>query len=593
MVKELVTQCKPDEIALKSFFLGPQSENAIWMQSSINELLVRWFEWRQGRFVEDGRAISAKDQVTSEFKASRNFMSEVIAELTTRFEAEIPKYSPRYAGHMFSEIAIPALMGHLIALLHNPNLMSGESARVGFHVENEAIDALIKMVGYESGRATGHFTSGGTIANFEAVTRARARIALWMAMGCAVAELNGKNPAPCVDAVMGWNRYEALLDTLKVQDSQWQSRLDSWNFELVGFHKFALRILDRFGISVEHPVLLVPAHRHYSWTKAAALFGFGDETMKLVHLDEHGRMDVNHLRQRISVAFESQHPLMMIVSVAGTNELGVMDPVDEVNAVCAESGAVWHHLDAAYGGFYAVLRDLDGEPSREIPSAAFKRAICHFHGADSITMDPHNLGYVPYAAGVFMVRDSRDYDLRAISAPYIQYEIQDRCPVTLEGSRPATSAAAVWMVSKTMPLNAQGFGRILLRNFRARFELEDALKSMAVPVRIVRTSDSNVLCFAVAAEGEALSVVNQRTNTIYHALAHPEARFFVSKTTISWQHAAALCERFAGSWGAQCDTGVIVLIRTCLMNPFFTSTETTVHYARELAHEIETLAMAQ
>jgi glutamate/tyrosine decarboxylase-like PLP-dependent enzyme len=386
---------------------------------------------------------------------------------------------------------------------------------------------------------------------------------------------------------MGWARFDQMLQRLKSKDSQWPSRLNSWHFELIGFHKFASRCLETFGMNIEHPVMLVPAHRHYCWQKAAALFGFGDETMKIVHLDEQGRLDVAHLRQRLLSARQSHHPVMMVVSVAGTTEMGAMDPVADVSATCKSIGVIWHHLDAAYGGFFASLRDVEAAENSHGMSDDFLGGVRSFCLADSITIDPHKLGYVPYAAGVFLLRDGRDYDLHSIDAPYIQYDAADRGPVTIEGSRPATGAAATWMLAKTMPLNAGGFGRILLRHFMARRVLEDALCASTLPIRVVKTSESNVLCFVVAAEGESLSVVNQRSHELYRALSGPDARFFVSKTTIFWQNASALCERFSGSWGAQCDTGSIVLLRMCLMNPFFTSSETLVAYSREFVREIE------
>ena len=193
--------CKPEDIALKSLFLGPQSENALWMQSSVTDLLVRWFDWRQARHVEDGRAISGHDQATMEFKKQRKMTSEVLNELSMRFEGEVPKYSPRYAGHMFSEVALPAMLGHIAALLHNPNIISRESARVGVQVEDEAIAELLKMVGYKVEASTGHFTSGGTVANFESVARARARVALWMAVGASFSDLTQLVPDLCRDAV--------------------------------------------------------------------------------------------------------------------------------------------------------------------------------------------------------------------------------------------------------------------------------------------------------------------------------------------------------------------------------------------------------
>ena len=90
-------------------------------------------------------------------------------------EAETPKYTPRYMGHMVSELSLPAIFGHFATLLHNPNITSREAAKVGSVLEAEAVAMLATMVGYGKS-ARGHFTCGGTIANFEAIWRARFRL---------------------------------------------------------------------------------------------------------------------------------------------------------------------------------------------------------------------------------------------------------------------------------------------------------------------------------------------------------------------------------------------------------------------------------
>jgi glutamate/tyrosine decarboxylase-like PLP-dependent enzyme len=253
--------------------------------------------------------------------------------------------------------------------------------------------------------------------------------------------------------------------------------------------------------------------------------------------------------------------------------------------VARDFGSIWHHIDAAYGGFFATLsRDVDPELSEDLLEAV--KAFAH---SDSLTIDPHKLGYVPYSAGGIMVAQKRDYDLRSIVAPYIQYAGVDRGPMTLEGSRPATGAAATWMVARTIGLTHDGFGRILGRNFQARRILERELLKLKLPIRIVRTTDSNILCFVIAQEGEALSVVNNRTRDLHHKLSQGSSQFIVSKTTIPWEHYTALCTKFTDSWKAKRDEDDIVLIRMCLMNPFFTSKETTVSYPEALAHDIEKL----
>ena len=146
------------------------------------------------------------------------------------------------------------------------------------------------------------------------------------------------------------------------------------------------------------------------------------------------------------------------------------------------------------------------------------------------------------------------------------------------------------MLAKTLGFTPTGLGRVIERNFDARNLLADELQKIKIPVRIVQMIASNVLCFVLAREGESLSTVNARTRMLYENLSRPDSKFVVSKTTITWQHYGDLCERFTGSWGAYADVREVVLIRMCLMNPFFTSKEMSLSYPEAFAHEVEMVA---
>src|SRR5690554_4763622 len=142
--------CSPEDIALKSYFLGPQAENAPWIDEMVSHIFKQWFDWRRSMYESDGRAISEADQNSELFRQHiKEFKSE-IDELLMRFNSEVPSYSPRYIGHMISEVSMPALMGHILTLLYNPNNISGEVSRVGLEIEQNAIGALISMVGFDA-----------------------------------------------------------------------------------------------------------------------------------------------------------------------------------------------------------------------------------------------------------------------------------------------------------------------------------------------------------------------------------------------------------------------------------------------------------
>ena len=58
--------------------------------------------------------------------------------------------------------------------------------------------------------------------------------------------------------------------------------------------------------------------------------------------------------------------------------------------------------------------------------------------ANSITVDPHKLGYVPYASGAFLAASPREYYVTPFDAPYLRFKQKEYSGTqTLEGSRAA------------------------------------------------------------------------------------------------------------------------------------------------------------
>lgn len=510
--EQVRTRCANEEIGLKSFFLGPQAENSDWVQYQVHHIFKSWFDWRRKFQVGDGPAISKSDQEVYEFKNQQLYTEELLTGLAKRFESELPKFSPRYIGHMFSEISLPALFGHILTVLHNPNNISAESAPVGVEIENEAIQELAKMMGYE--KAYGHFTSGGTVANYEMLFRARAKV-------------------------------------------------------------------EHLGHSMDSAVLLVPAHKHYSWVKGAYVFGI--RNFWTIPLDEDGHLDTEALAVLIEKANLENRAIIAVVSVLGTTEMGLLDPIHKVQAVLDGNQTlgqpIWHHIDAAYGAFFRTLIGEDPEIQSVLGESAVA-ALKAVARANSMTLDPHKLGYVPYASGVFMCRDREDYTRVAFGAPYVNFSEQsDKGLFTLEGSRSATGAAATWMTARAVGFDQKGYGRIISRTIRIRRDLEDALSALE-GVRVAPRAETNLLCFALAHTGDSIEVSNERANRFYRKMNQSNSPFYVSKTKLSLDEEAAYA-KYVRKWLASLGLEVrpdekskeIVLIRLTLMNPFIDSRE--------------------
>ncbi len=552
--------CRPEELSLKSFFVGPQAENAEVLVDEVLNVLQSWILWRKSCYPEDGDAISVQDRDNPEFQRRIMKMRENVRMLLNNFSEEIPKFSPRYLGHMFSEISMPAIIGNFIALLHNPNNVSRESSRVGVDIEAKAIRYLGQMVGYSTS-AVGHFTSGGTVANFEAVYRAKNRLIKNLFS-------NQNNSLPLLEAF--------YTSSLGASQHSRESVLDRGALEIYQ------HINAKYNVQFEGPVILVPDSKHYSWVKAAALFGFGRNNLVCVDLNKYGQMCVKSLRSKIDTCLKNNKPVMCITSIFGTTELGTLDPVDQINKVICHYRKMynfnfWHHVDAAYGGFFATLR---GSPF----CTSLESSLIHaLRRTTSITIDPHKLGYVPYSAGAFICNNPTDYFLHEVSAPYVDFELnRDLGPYTIEGSRSATGATALLLTAECIGLDKEGYGQILERTVRVAHKIRKLCVAKSLPVLFVKTVGTNIIGFAIGCPCDSLSEINNKTKkflkiALQKGDVNDKNAYFVSKTSLGINY-SQLIEGFCKENNLFKDSEELALVRLTIMNPFIDSLNSNISH---------------
>src|SRR5689334_15143283 len=92
-------------------------------------------------------------------------------ELTERLADNYPFFHPRYAGQMLKPPHPAAVVGHLAAMLINPNNHALDGGPATAAMERETVAGLAAMFGYDT--HLGHLTTSGTIANLEALFVAR------------------------------------------------------------------------------------------------------------------------------------------------------------------------------------------------------------------------------------------------------------------------------------------------------------------------------------------------------------------------------------------------------------------------------------
>ncbi len=194
---------------------------------------------------------------------------------------------PRYLGLFNPAPSFAAQTADRIAAAFNPQLASATTSPAAVAIEAHVIRAVAQRAGMTATSA-GHFTSGGSEANYTALL-------------CA---LTRANPA----------------------------------FADVGTRAFG-----------GPPVFYVSADCHLAWVKIAHQAGIGRQAVRLIATDGTGRMSMQALRDAMQADIGAGCGPVMIAATAGTTNAGMIDPLEPCAAAAREAG-IWYHVDAAWGG---------------------------------------------------------------------------------------------------------------------------------------------------------------------------------------------------------------------------------------------------
>lgn len=130
---------------------------------------------------------------------------------------------------------------------------------------------------------------------------------------------------------------------------------------------------------------------HHSVVKAAHLVGIPSDAIRTVGTDNEGRCDPEALQVLIDADVANGHRPFLIVGVAGSTDTGSIDQLERLAEIAERVGA-WYHVDAAYGGFFAL-------------TARGRERLRGIERADSVTIDAHKGLFLPYSVGALLVRD--------------------------------------------------------------------------------------------------------------------------------------------------------------------------------------------
>jgi glutamate/tyrosine decarboxylase-like PLP-dependent enzyme len=198
---------------------------------------------------------------------------------------------PRYVGLFNPAPSFPSQCGERVAAFFNAQLASATTSPLPVAIEQHVIRALASRLGMAT-NAGGHFTTGGSEANFTAAI-------------CALTRANSR-------------------------------------FGAEGVYAFDAR-----------PCVYVSQASHLAWLKIGHQTGIGREAIRLIATDGEGRMDCGVLRATMRADQARGYRPVLVVSTAGTTVAGMIDSLDANTEIAGQAGA-WHHVDAAWGGGLVV-----------------------------------------------------------------------------------------------------------------------------------------------------------------------------------------------------------------------------------------------
>lgn len=256
------------------------------------------------------------------------------------------------------------------------------------------------------------------------------------------------------------------------------------------------------------------------------------------------------------------------------------------------------------------------------------RSFLAFPQAESITVDPHKMGYTTYPCGVVAFRNDRVRHFVTQEAPYItaashnalvhhppkhvvykesgtddpRIWVDAFAPFTLEGSRPGFSAASLWLSSKLIPFNLDGHGKIIRASILGARELFEWIKHWPKIARLNDRDDgdfelfslthyppdTNIVVFCVKrSSSRSLRAANELTELVYkrfsiqaelgerqYSYSQP---FFLTSTTLQVKnYPYATVERILNKMdireplNSYSEDGLVVL-RATVMSPYISS----------------------
>jgi len=622
----------------KAAFLGPQAENQEILEELINDVLKDYIYWRRNIHPEDLPSITERDKFDDTFLQKNSELKQELFTILSELKKGAPTFSKRYFGHLLSDLYISSVVGYFGAMLYNQNNVVAEVSPVTSVKELEYMSEISKMLSYPqmdidklssspSESSWGHLSSGGTSANLEALWVARnvkfyplairllAKNEEFKELGNIEITLPNEQKAK----IMELSAFDLL--SLSQENILELNNIIFRDFDEKRKKKFEEKIptLQKLGITnfyneceqanlkFKLPKVIIPHTVHYCWYKSMDILGLGNDNLVKIPVDMDFKIRIDLLNDEVKKSLKNNNPVLAVIGICGTTEEGAVDQLSEISRIRGDQKknnfSYWLHSDAAIGGYFASLLKDENFGDIEIEKFTDIKALGDF---DSIVIDPHKLGYVPYPAGAIIFKDSRMREHITYEAPYLKEKEDVRQTFlgqwTLEGSRPGAAAISCYLAQHTVPLNNTGYGSILNECLNITNELLDSFETVNADENLNKgfqivslyEPQLNILCYTVASKFiKTPDDLNKLNEGIYNRLSvtgdiHANKyEYIVSKTEYPVDKYAEFIKKHLNKCGIEMDVAEnfkLFALRSVLMNPLVNDKKVLNNFAVHLCN---------
>lgn len=394
--------------------------------------------------------VTRDDAQKAVLKPEGESFTEVLDHIISTFKG-LPNWGhPLNMSNICPQENYAAIAASMLTQIFSPNILEAEYAWNTSIAELESSAMLADLAGWDSGKAGGIFTYGGS--------------------GCWMYQLKY-----ALSRVLPGSREQGIRTAAKVLCSE---------------------------------------QAHYAMLNSTDWTGLGmDNIIKIKSLPDTNTMDIAHLEQVIRECFDRNVPIASVVCTMASTDACAFDPVKAVRELLDRYpnhpgyGKALLYCDAVIGWSWLAFKDYDFAANpRNFPVAVLEsaqkncEAIREIQYADAFGVDFHK-NFSPLVSSVFVYRNRSEFErlLKRESSAYLQ-ERGDYNPhnYTLEVSRSAGGSMAAWATLKF--LGAEGIRHVLVHGLKNKHYMLKQLEAYSDMICVNRADNGAVLLLRIYPE---------------------------------------------------------------------------------------------